>query len=198
MDYPSFYHVFNRGVDRRLIFTSEREYELIYKLFQRYLGSEVKYNKDGQPYPNYRTSIKLLSFCLMPNHFHLEIEEIEVGALSKFMQSLKGAYCRSFNLINERTGVLFETRYHRKKILDTGGILNVSRYIHLNPLAITPSYENYQHSSLQYYLDKPPPEWLSTERVKSLIDSPKAHHQFHEDYVREQAALHFSSLTIKT
>lgn len=196
MDEPIYYHVFNRGVDRRPVFNGARDYEHFYSLLDRYLEPTVKKNKNNFTYPNYASSVSLLAFCLMSNHFHLLLREDELNAMPRFMQSLKTAYCRYFNLKHERTGVLFETSYHHRPIQNDGDWLHISRYIHLNPLAITKDYDSYPHSSMRFYLYNPAPPWFDTQTINSSFANPLAYKEFHEDYVRQLANNSLQSINV--
>ncbi len=106
----------------------------------------------------------------MPNHFHMEVEELELGATANLMHDLKTAYTRYFNEKNGRTGTLFESRYHFREIFDTEDLMNVCRYIHLNSLAITSAYEKYNYSSMSYYRSEVTPNWLNTELILSCFE----------------------------
>ncbi len=189
-EYYRYCHLFNRGVDKRLIFQDESDYVHMYVLFARYLAPTPSPNTfKGGFYPNFYSSLRLLAFCLMPNHFHLEVEELEAGAVSRLMHHLKTAYTRYFNEKTSRSGSLFESRYHYKEIFSTEGLISVSRYIHLNPLALTMDYEHYPYSSMRYYLGEPAPSWLSTDLISGYFCSFTELHDFHEAEIRHRASV---------
>jgi hypothetical protein len=123
----------------------------------------------------------------MPNHFHLALAAADEQALSKFMQSLKTAYCRYFNIRHNYSGYVFESRYHKRRLGDSSDLLNITRYIHLNPLAFSEHYENYTYSSIQYYYGSPAPTWLKTDLVTDMFDDTGSYREFHESYIRELA-----------
>ncbi|HSH31814.1 MAG TPA: transposase [Candidatus Saccharimonadales bacterium] len=183
-----FYHIYNRGVDKRPVFIQHGDYMRLFSLFDRYLGLEQRHSDENFVYPHFADAVSLLSFCLMPNHFHLLLQATEPAHISKFMQSLKTAYCRFFNEKYGRSGVLFESRYHRRLITHEADYLQMSRYIHLNALAITPDYDQYPYSSLQFYLYKSPPAWLTTGPVLDYFDNPEAYKAFHDAHVRQLAS----------
>ena len=182
------YHIYNRGADRREVFIEHNDYLKMFELFNRYLGTEQQKNKNGYVYPHFGSSISLLSFCLIPNHFHIEVQATEPKQVSGFMQSLKTAYSRSFNLKYERSGVLFETRYRKRLVDDEPDYLAISRYIHLNALPMTSEYDRYPYSSLHFYLYDPPPSWLTIRPTLDCFDSPADYKAFHEMRIRELAA----------
>lgn len=190
-EYYRYFHIYNRGVDKRLIYQDESDYCYMYKLLSRYLRPEPEPNiKHGGYYPNYYSKIRLLSFCLMPNHLHLEMEELEAGALSKFMHGLKTAYTKYFNQKNGRSGSLFESRYHFKEFFGTEDLINVCRYIQLNPLALTSDYENYPHSSMRYYMAETAPSWLSTDLILGSFKDTYELLDFHETEIRQRATIY--------
>jgi putative transposase len=182
-----FFHVYNRGADRRSIFNSETDIQYFYSLFYRYLTNNQLRNSNGRSFPNYHNKVRIHAFCLMTDHFHFALEELEEGAIGKFMQSLKSAYCRYFNQKYSRTGVLFETKYQRRFITSSEDLFSLSRYVHLNALAMQKDYWKYHHSSFQYYLNNTGPDWLYTRTISSLMDSPMVYLAFHEEYRNDLA-----------
>ena len=156
------YHVFNRGVDRRLIFQDEQDYNLFYyylyiyvtpleKVLRRYHNLPIRlFNK------NLSKEIDLLSFCLMPNHFHLLIKQKTEKDLAQFMKQLTNAYTQYFNEKYKRQGSLFEGRYKAVRIPTDELLIHTSRYIHLNPVVANLSLEpdQYQWSSYKEYIDE--------------------------------------------
>ncbi len=185
---PIYLHIFNRGIDRRPVFEDFADYRHMLRLFDRYLGPGRQISKTGVAYPNYHKEIKLLAFCLMPNHFHLELEVDNLKAAQKFMQSIKTAYCKYFNLKYKRSGYVFDSGYHLRIIDTEGDYIQISRYIHLNALAVTEDYQSFLYSSLQYYLRGSAPTWLKTQQVLDSFDSPTAYLHFHEEHIRQLAS----------
>ena len=173
----SFFHIYNRGVDRRDIFTIQSDYAFMVSLFDRYLSPGEAVNNNNRPYPSYRERIRLHAFCLMPNHFHLVVEELEPGSLPLFMQGLKIAYCKYYNLRHGRNGVLFESNYRARQVLDSFDLQNLGRYVHLNPRDLGVDIETYAYSSLRSYLGCPP-EWLETSILLDGLHKI-AHKMFH-------------------
>lgn len=184
---PTYLHVYNRGIDRREVFENADDYDHMINLLERYLGPQVRRNEFNSVYPNYSGRMELLAFCLMPNHFHLMLQTQDLETSTKFMQSLKTSYCKYFNAQHGRSGYVFESRYHKRLVDAESDYLHLSRYIHLNALALTPRYQNYAYSSLQYYLNDNAPSWLTTNQVLSSFSSFDEYRQFHEDYIRQLA-----------
>ena len=129
----AFYHVTARGNERRRIFLSHRDYEK----FLSYLAEAV-----------HKYGVILHAFVLMANHYHL-IVETPKGNLSSFMHSLNSAYTTYFNIKRRRAGHLFQGRYKALLIDVDNYLLELSRYIHLNPVraGMTERPEAYRYSS---------------------------------------------------
>ncbi|MDO8503535.1 MAG: transposase [bacterium] len=93
--------------------------------------------------------VSVLSYCLMPNHFHFLLKEETWGGVAKFMQRLGNGYTKYFNTREEREGRLFTAKYKRVHVQDDEQLVHTSRYIHLNPNAS--SFTNVPISRLQSY-----------------------------------------------
>lgn len=168
-----FFHVFNRGVEKRDIFLSDRDYERFFttaalsrlakapqtSLFfrQQKLGlipKNVDLEKQFGP-----PIVEIIAYCGMPNHYHFLLKELENKTVAKFMQRLGNGYTRYFNTRNNREGRLFTTQYKTVPIKNDEQLIHVSRYIHLNPYMssrVGVSLEKlrvYPWSSLRTYLD---------------------------------------------
>lgn len=142
-----FVHVFNRGVEKRLIFLDDNDRwrflallillqgdvvlpqigrmieNVKHRMFDKSLFSQIA----DQKY------VELVSFCLMPNHFHLILREIGEVGISRYMQRLLNAYTKYFNTRYKRSGHLFSGPF-RAVLVDNDEYLDyLSAYIHLNP-----------------------------------------------------------------
>jgi len=143
-----FYHIYNRGVDKRKIFLEKSNY-------YRFIRGLVEFNDENYVFnlgkrftrlpalsmSNAKSNsrkllVDITCFCLMPNHFHLVLKQIAENGISKFMQKLSMGYARYFNEKNKRSGSLFEGRFKAIFIEKEEYFLHLSRYIHLNPLEL--------------------------------------------------------------
>jgi putative transposase len=163
----SYYHIYNRGVNKDKIFLDERDYATFLSLIKRYLGTEASRRQNYQFYPNYYGAVELLAYCLMPNHFHLFIYQIETSAMTNFMKSLSVAYCMYFNRRYKRVGPVFQQRYKAVRIIDDSQLLHITRYMHMNP----EDYRDYEWSSLGYYLSHRSADWLRPKRMLELFNN---------------------------
>jgi REP element-mobilizing transposase RayT len=173
----TFYHVYNRGVNKQLIFRDKRDYAVFFSLLKRYLGDDTQTDQSGRKYPNYSQEVELLAVCLMPNHYHLLFYQIEQGALSKLMSSISTAYVAYFNKRYSRVGHLFQGRFKASRIIDDKYLLHISRYIHLNP-----KQDDWEYTSLPYFMGKQQAEWIKPQRILGMFDGLEDYKQFLSDY----------------
>lgn len=161
IEYPgAFYHVSTRGLERREIFRDQKDYQRLLKIF-----SEI----------HKKTSFLCHTYCLMPNHYHLYLETTQVR-LSKIMQELNSRYTQSYNRRFKRNGPLFQGRYKAKLIDQEAYSLQLSRYIHLNPVKakLVPRPEDWPWSSYPAFLGKASREgFLETSWLLRQIGSRK-------------------------
>lgn len=94
---------------------------------------------------NNRTPFELASYCLMTKHYHLQMRSKQ-QLISKVMSLINKRYTDYYNTKNRITGHVFEKRYYDEVIVYKQGMLEVSRYIHLNPLeaGIVINRQNYR------------------------------------------------------
>jgi len=179
IEYPdAYYHVTARGNERKEIFKSEKDREK----FLSYLESAVN-----------RYGAVIHVWCLMSNHYHLLVETPS-GNLSQIMQHINGAYTNYFNTKRKRSGHLFQGRYKGILVEADEYALELSRYIHLNPVRIGVVNEpgDYRWSSFQEYTGKRKmADWLSTEFILGYFDksqsaAQKKYQQFVEEMVGKE------------
>jgi putative transposase len=165
----AFYHITARGNERRKIFLSHRDYE---KFLSYLMDSLQKYG------------VILHVFVLMPNHYHLLIETPKPN-LSSFMHCLNTAYTTYFNLKRGRSGHLFQGRYKSLVIDRDRYLLELSRYIHLNPVraGIVERPEGYTYSSYRAYIDPRQEVLIFRDLLWSMVargrkDGPRYYREF--------------------
>lgn len=173
----SYYHIYSRGVNKRVIFRESKDYAVFLNLLKRYLGKTQQKDRQGRPYPNFYGDIELLAFCLMPNHVHLLCYQYEAGLMQRLMRGLMTSYSVYFNKTYQRRGPLFESRYKASLISSDGYLQHISRYIHLNPQ----DWRGYVFSSLPYYLGEKQSSWLNPQRMLDLFDG-EPYEEFVSDY----------------
>ncbi len=173
IEYPgAFYHVISRGNERKSIFRGVSDYELFLETLRD--ASE-------------RFDVLIHAYCLMPNHLHLLIQTKDAN-LSLFMKRLLGVYTIRFNRRYKRHGHLFQGRYKSYLVDQDNYFLQLSRYIHLNPVKarLSTSPEGFQWSSMRFFLKDKGPSFLHKEFTLKNFDSPKAYHAFVKEGIADQ------------
>jgi putative transposase len=181
----SFQHIYARGHSKRKIFIDEQDYITFLNLLERYLSAEEAKDANGISYPNFYNKVELLTYVLMPNHFHLLIYQRQPGEMAKLMRSLLTSYSRYFNKKYKRSGSLFESRYKASMISDESYLEHISRYIHLNPK----QWRSYEYSSLPYYLQRDEVSWVRPKRILDIFETPEKYLEFMSDYVEQKKLL---------
>jgi len=160
----AFYHVFSRGNERRDVFREKRDYEL----FLETLKESSRF-----------FDVLVHSFCLMSNHFHLLVETTKPN-LSKFMQRLLGVYTTRFNRRHERHGHLFQGRFKALLVEKDSYLLELARYIHLNPVRakLAQRPEDYPWSSMKNFLNSGDEDFPHTALILRSFGSRKTFRDF--------------------
>lgn len=156
VQYPNaHYHICCRGNERRRLFWEKKDYEHFCLLLEEVCK---------------RFDLHVFSFALMTNHFHLMIET-PLGNLAQAMHWLKTSYSVWINKSRNRAGHLFQGRYHSVIVEDESHYLELSRYIHLNPVraGIVKLPEEYAWSSCRDYVNRKQ-RWLWVDREPVLVE----------------------------
>ena len=177
----SYYHLYNRGVAKNNIFLDESDY----KTFLGYLkldltlpdlqGLSLKV-PPTRKLKNYLKQIKLLAYCLMPNHFHLLIYQENAEDINYFMRSLCTKYSMYFNRRYQRVGHVFQGSYKAVMMENEPQLVYLSKYIHRNPLEILPTgiiLEGFKYSSYGNYLRLFQQDWVRPDDILNLFSTSK-------------------------
>ena len=133
-----YYHIYNRGVDKRAIvmdiYDSERFVQSMIDFNStETIGSVYEYSFVKEKYENKDdTLVEIIAYCLNPNHFHLLLKQVVDNGISKYMHRLSTGYTNYFNLRYKRSGSLFQGKYKFKHIEDNDYLLHLSAYVNLN------------------------------------------------------------------
>lgn len=180
------YHVFNRGVEKRDIFLDEQDYQIfLYYLFV-YV---VPFDQVLIQYPNLpirlhnknlSSEIEVLAYCLMPNHFHLLLQQKSIDGVSKLLKQLTNAYTLYFNNKYQRVGGLVQGRFKAVQPETDEQLLHISRYIHLNPLVseLTEDLPSFKWSSYLDYIGKRNGKLCAKDTLLSFFSSPSKYEAF--------------------
>ena len=134
-----FYHLMNRGIEKRAIFRKSGDYDK----FMSYLSI-----------CNKKFDWSIYCYCIMPNHFHLLVRT-RTHPLGHIMKSLQTSYGVYFNKKYKRVGPVFSGRFKSIICQEDSYFLQVSKYIHLNPVkaGLCNSPEDFQYSSFREYIE---------------------------------------------
>lgn len=178
-----YYHVYNRGVEKRTIFVDEQDYKVFLSYIKEILSppdknkQKITFSLRGQsfegvkePLKNYSDDISLIAFCLMPNHYHLLIQQNDRKALEGFMRSLMTRYSMYFNKRHNRVGYLFQGRYKAVLIENENYLVYLSKYIHRNSLEYTNNLVE-AYSSYSQYISTKPAIWVRPKVVLNFFSS---------------------------
>lgn len=152
----AWYHIMNRGANHQTIYRSDDQRNLFLTLLEEISKKYL---------------VEIHSYCLMTNHYHLLIRT-PLTNLPQAMRHLDGVYTQKFNRFENRDGPLFRGRYKSVLVNQESHILQVSRYIHLNPVEakICKQPNDYKWSSYPYFITKQtPPDWLYVQYILELI-----------------------------
>jgi putative transposase len=195
-----YYHLYNRGVDKRVIFLDETDRQRFLDAARlarlsnspklSWLKKQIKIGnispedferleeKYGPPL------LDIVAYSLMPNHFHFQVKELTENGVTKFFRKLGTSYAMYFNIRHERTGRLFESQYKSVLIETDEQLIHLSRYIHINPFdssKINISLEQlrtYLWTSLPDYLGDRKESFCNPSEVMAFFSSPSDYWEF--------------------
>jgi len=134
-----FFHIYNRGVDKRIIFTDGYDMKRFFKSLIEFntidpIGSlyENSFRELGGSTAKLENGlVNIIAYCLNPNHFHLIFEQLTDGGISELMKRL-GGYTWYYNNKHKRSGSLFQGKFKAVHIDSNEYLLHVSAYVNLN------------------------------------------------------------------
>ncbi|MFH2085254.1 MAG: transposase [bacterium] len=167
-----YYHIYNRGINRRRTFTAENNYRDYNRAIQtlvyyRPTTNKLRYShflarpKDEQKDILTKLAesphrVTIIAYCLMPNHFHLLLKQEEDGGISQYLADFQNSYTKYFDSKHKRSGALFDRQFKAVLMESENQLLHLTRYIHLNPyssnLVTNDQIASYPYSSLPEYL----------------------------------------------
>lgn len=195
------YHVFNRGVEKRPTFTDKKEYERAIKSISYYrfnnltlsLAEALKLEKEKRNLfflelnEKGKELVEIICYCLMPNHFHLLLRQLENDGIKKFLSNFSNSYTRYFNTKKSRVGPLFQGIFKSVRIEDNDQLIYVSRYIHINPVTSfvieENSLEKYPWSSIGEYLGLKTEGICHKDVILELFDSLEKYKEYLYDQI---------------
>ena len=159
------YHICNKSIVNFGIFKSKSNCQRFMNAIDYYnnifvwtsLSQAIKRKKyvySNLIFPKQDGIIKIISYCLMPDHYHLLFKVQTEYPISKYISDMENSYTRYFNVKYNRKGPLWQSRYRCVLIKSDEQLLHTSRYIHLNPTTsgLVKYPEDWEHSSYKDFI----------------------------------------------
>lgn len=188
------YHIFNRAVNKQVIFHNVGDYYRFLFLIL-YFQSPLVFQQLGRLVKNFvrsraldirdevkkKRTVELIAFCIMPNHFHLIVKELEEGGIAIYMQRILTAYSKYYNTKYGKSGHVFQGPYRAVHIKDDRQLLHLSAYIHRNSREISKwldKEDQYQWSSCQDFVGEN--RWGDLLLPSIILEQFKNKKKYHE------------------
>ena len=205
-----FYHIFNRGIDRRDVFLSSKDYER-FLLSMELLNDEndglmiawrdYKKSNPGICLDNFLKLgfrkrdylVEIVAYCLNPNHYHFILKQIKDRGVEKFMHKIGISHTKYFNKKNKRNGSLFQGKFKAVHIDSNEYLLYLSAYVNNNNFIHGYSgNENWPYSSLAEYLGNQSSGLIKKDAVLGQFRDINEYKKFMKNnalYMREKKEL---------
>ncbi|MEK7194388.1 MAG: transposase [Patescibacteria group bacterium] len=183
------YHLYNRGVNKQNIFHDRSDfYRFLFLIiaFQSPINF-LHVGRMAKAFGQHRVSaidaedlvkiikkrfVELTAYCLMPNHFHLVVKEIDDKGIARYMQRVLNSYTKYYNTKYQKSGHVFQGPYQAVHIVDDKQLLYLSAYVHKNP----EKWSDYSWSSFEDYMNKN--RWGSLLKPEIILEQFKSKDQY--------------------
>jgi len=207
-----YYHIYSRSISGYKIFNNPSDFERFIEIVKLYKQSEFeyKYSRFKTLDKSIRKKIittlksrndnlaKIISYCIMPTHFHMILKQEKEKGISKFMSRVLNSYAKYFNAKHHRDGALWSGRFKNRLIQNDEQLLHLTRYIHLNPVSagLIKNPEGWSYSSYNNFIcDKQYKN--SIIDINDLFDfTPKSYKYFVKDRASYQKGLSIIKSTL--
>lgn len=168
-----YYHLYNRGTNKMVIFNDQSDYDRFQKLL--YIANSIKtpqysdINKNLCPtweIERGETLVDIGAYCLMPNHFHILIKVKNGKSASLFLQRILTSHSKYINIKYDRTGSLFQGKSKSEYLKDDQYLKYLFSYIHLNPIKLI--QKNWKEDGIKN--NEKAKEYLSKYKYSSYFD----------------------------
>jgi len=189
-----YYHIYNRGVDKRLVTKDGKDVERFMQSLEFFNSKnpvislrEIISNENNKNIKSKDPLVEIICYCLNPNHYHLLLKEIHEGGISEFMKRLGGVYTWYFNNKHKRSGALFQGRFKSVHIKSNEQLLHTSVYVGLNYKVhnISGSTAGRVRSSWDEYAEKTSSNICTKEVILEQFKSIKDYKDFAESSLKE-------------
>jgi putative transposase len=201
-----YYHLYNRGVEKRNTFLTKRDCNRFKRLLYIANGTEHFVFRDVErkalkDIDRGKPLVAIAAWALMPNHFHILVKQITEGGTAAFMEKLCTGYSSYFNKRHSRVGPLFQGRYKSQHVEEDAHLNYLFAYIHLNPIKLIDKnwkekgiyniakakefLSTYEYSSYPSYVDAIREEniILSKNEFPEYFLEKKDFQDFHNDFL---------------
>jgi len=185
----NFYHVFNRGVEKRITFLDNRDYQRLIEIiyYYQYSGPKPRFsthkrfkviNFDQNP-----KIVEIICYCLMPNHFHFLLKQVQESGIQEFLSKVTNSYTKYFNTKYKRVGPLFQGQFKAVRVESNEQLLHLSRYILLNPYvgSLHHEWKTYPYSSIFEFVNEAKNNICSTKYITEHFPSGEDYQKFIAD-----------------
>lgn len=189
----SYYHLYNRGVAKLPIFVDGEDYKTflgylkLYLMIRPNLQGETLQVSPSKQLKNFYNDLKLIAYCLMPNHFHLLVYQNSATAINRFIQALGTKYSMYFNRKYKRVGTIYQGVYKAVSITSEMQLVYLSKYIHRNPKDLLPAgshLADYKYSSYGNYLGLFNQSWIDPNDIRDLFSKTNPRNSY-KSFVEE-------------
>ncbi len=164
------YHIYNRGVDGMRIFARSENYVYLLRKVKRLVGD---------------VHIRVLAYCLRPNHYHFVLRQEDQVPISTFIQRLFQSYTQAFNKEQGRRGPLCEGRFRHVHVDRDEYVVHLCRYVHLNPVAagLVAPPSDWPYSNYLEWIEARPGTLVDRSFIRQYFSAPADYVAFVEDVI---------------
>lgn len=165
-----YYHLYNRGANRRRIFRGRENYLFVLGLMKRYREE---------------LDIGIIAYCLMPNHYHFLVRQDGAEDAGLLPQRVFNSYTKAFNKQHSLSGTLFEARYRACRVDGESYLRQLCRYIHANPVkaGLVSGPEEWPYSNYLEWVGERPGSLYDRRFVEEMFTDAATYREFVNDYV---------------
>lgn len=194
-----YYHIFNRGIDRSVVFRNARDYEYFSSIlpYYRFVNSVTKFSR-YETLPDVDKTfvhaqqvqsgelVTVYAYAFMPNHFHLVVKQEQEHGIHNWLFKSLNSFSKYINTKRIRKGSLFQGNFQAVRIESDERFLHVVRYVHINPVVAgmisMESLISYPWTSYSRYFQMSP-SWINTDDVIGMHGSREVFGTFTADQV---------------
>ena len=197
-----YFHIYNRGVDKRKIFMDTHDYHRFMMLIYLCNSSEPvdlqKLFREGRTFteifsvPREKLLVDIGAWVLMPNHFHMVLKGKQKNGITLFLRKLCTGYSTYINLKYERSGSLFQGKFKSKHASDDRFLKYLFSYVHLNPIKLISGESNWKEVGLKNkvfaekfinnYEYSSLPDYRGQDRIYNTIINKDLFLDIHDDF----------------